>query len=833
MSAPTAPAPSSTTDPSPPMLISCCLMAHDYDTTSGGTNAGAPKNPAFAVSITPLDASGNVLGPMYTDPATNEPTANYVSVSVVDEGDHVVPVVASYVDENNQEQLVILSHDRQYPSRFPVSASGACAIKVFGDLSLPELELYDDSHGSTDVLLLEPGTDNTNYLGTIQAADITAATDFSTPPKPILNSSFAGQEGNIATALQKLAGQPQLGGAARRPRKGEPRRARWQPRDEDVGGFTITLTDTTISIGPAAPSLASDVGDFLSSLKSFYRDVVHGLDKVEQITFAAGNFIIQTAKSAWKWAVGELRAAVHAMVGFLKQVVQDVRQLAQWLSFLFDWKAIQANATTISKGISDRLANLIAWVGNTGSSADTKKANPWLESQLKSWQSSTTLQGPLDSPPPDASPALANQGSTYYPQATASTGGNSATIASNTPFASQAPPAQPQPCGTDYTPHSTWLHGKILGDPKFLPSTSATRNRVLGGDADDGSSFSDAIDKVLDDLKAIVQAVDPTQYPAWPGFKADLELLLHNPGTFTLQQLWDTLKQMCDVVAEVFRNVADKIMNTVADVLQALKDLLEQPLFSADSFVGGLLDSVLGMKPTPLNLLSLMLAIPVTLVGKLENLVKTAGAASGLRSASGPVASHHNDKAGEILNMAAAFANGFLALLTAINDAGQQLIKPVSLVVGLASLGAVVLSAPWTDYLKRDSDGAAIVTSSVLLVLQTGPALYNIISVFVPSLATLSIQETAPTYTLYGVIMAILCAGAACSVPKDDYLGFVLPCVGNTFSQVPNMGKFLCYLDDTPGKGVGTGAVVLFDVIGFGVPFATGLIGTAIEKKDG
>lgn len=816
---------SATADAPPPMLISSCLMAHDYDVAAGGTNAAPPRNPAFAVSITPLDSSGNVLGATYKDTAGNK-ALNYLSVCVIDEGDHIVPVVASYVDTNNQEQLVVLSHDEQYPTRFAVPASGICPIKVFGDLSLPQLMIFDDSHESTDAMLVSLGQDNTNYLGNLQAGDISAATDFSTPPQPILNSAFAGQEGNIATALQKIAGQSQPAtavrlGAAKR------RHARWQPRAEDVGGFTITLTATTVSVGPAAASVGAGVGGFLSSLKDFYRRIVHGVEKVAKITFEAGSFIIETAEAAWKWAVHEMRAAVHAIMGFLKQVVRDVRQLAQWLSFLFDWGAIQNTAMDISNTLCTRMTRLIAWISYPGStvSSDPPTANPLLRSHLQQWQDSSTLSDQLNSPPSVAAPALASQGSTYYPTAAASSGSGGASIASSLPFASQAPPSKPQPCGSDYTPHSTWLHGKLLGDSSFLPPSSIEGTRGLAAGDGPGSGFSQAIAKVLEDLKAIVAAVNPAQYPAWASFKQDLETLLQNPGKFTLQQLCDTLKQLCEVVAQVFVGVTEAIMATVAAVLSALKDLLETPLFSTSSFLGGLLKTVLGMEPTPLNLMALVIAIPVTLVGKVGNVVSGGGLPSGFGSAPQPVTG--SGQFSTDMGLAAAFANVFLGLFTVIDDAGYKMIKPVSFLTGLASWGAILLAAPFADLLKPDSSDVATVTASVMLLLQTPPAIWSMVSVFGP-MSAITLQEIAPLYTLYGGAMGILFVVAAGVNIKDDYLGFILPFTANEFSQLPNLGKVLCYVDSVVPEA-GTAGVILCDCIGFGASFATGVLGAFIK----
>jgi outer membrane protein assembly factor BamB len=142
----------------------------------------------------------------------------------------------------------------------------------------------------------------------------------------------------------------------------------------DISGTSGQATSYQTTFDPSRPSnlpapsmsasgtshvVIAGVGEVqaITSLKDFFNKVVKGAEKVAKMSWQfasnAVNTVIHTAESIYSLTITTLEDAVTAVVGFFKSIVADIKKMIEWLSALFDFKAIIANHTLIKSYISN------------------------------------------------------------------------------------------------------------------------------------------------------------------------------------------------------------------------------------------------------------------------------------------------------------------------------------------------------------------------------------------------------------------------------------------------------------------------------------------------
>ncbi|GAA2008974.1 outer membrane protein assembly factor BamB [Nakamurella flavida] len=163
----------------------------------------------------------------------------------------------------------------------------------------------------------------------------------------------------------------------------------------DLSGNVPAFSATADTAPPRGFTGARPDAGLGSLWHDFVQDVVKGAGVVEKVAVTVADDVataaqaivyatVNAAKAVYTLTIGCLEDAVTACIGFFKAVVNDARQLVQWLSRLFDWGNIIANHTLISQVVRNALTaptaspgvnTLGRWLaGNAGTTGTTGNA---------------------------------------------------------------------------------------------------------------------------------------------------------------------------------------------------------------------------------------------------------------------------------------------------------------------------------------------------------------------------------------------------------------------------------------------------------------------------
>lgn len=132
----------------------------------------------------------------------------------------------------------------------------------------------------------------------------------------------------------------------------------WTLRLGDQASFMPSDTDVLTAATAASQIQFGIFNDF----KDFVDDVVDaGSDVVQTVANWADDsvdFLVETAKKAYRFTVRTVKEAVTVLRGVLRSVVEAIEQVIQWLSFLFDWGDILRTAGAIENLVTGKLESL-------------------------------------------------------------------------------------------------------------------------------------------------------------------------------------------------------------------------------------------------------------------------------------------------------------------------------------------------------------------------------------------------------------------------------------------------------------------------------------------
>lgn len=349
---------------------------------------------------------------------------------------------------------------------------------------------------------------------------------------------------------------------------------------------------------PAQPNLSG-----LSDFDRFVTNVVKGAEQLAKVAWqdaeAGLTAALHSAEDSFTFAITCLEDAVTVCVGFLKSVVNDIRQTIQWLSALFDWEHIVAN--------HNFLKQLIA---NPNPTNDPTVTTGVLQ-QLQTWVSgSGALSGTLSTQ--------------MKGQAASSAGTTGGGLQGSTAQSSAGPNTDPQAAlgssGAGSGGQSTWMQQKFQENSGMRDAQSGTP-----GGTGSGASIPPAIgdsDTVVQLMESFVTSVEKTISQDFSTFPAQLEAklttiksTLADPKSLLGTGFADILAvftTLADDLIDVGVGIADDFATLVAGLISEMIDSLTQPLNIP--FISDLWKKLTGDQLTVLDMLTLLMAVPATVL---------------------------------------------------------------------------------------------------------------------------------------------------------------------------------------------------------------------------
>jgi outer membrane protein assembly factor BamB len=592
---------------------------------------------------------------------------------------------------------------------------------------------YQDSASLTDI-----ATTIRNAIGTRNAASVgapslaaSAAGKYIAYPASMPNVSYASDNTQPTTRLFVSGADPtftmDISGASgkttnyqtifdtSRPSNLPP------PSTVATGVVTIQMADGTLAI---------------TSIKDFFNKVVKGAEKVAKVAWQwasnAVNTVIHTAESIYQLTITTLEDAVTAVVGFLKSVVADIKKAIEWLSALFDWKAILANHTLIKTNVTNAFNQMQAWITkeigvlNTDASDITN-----MFGQVKGkGQSTTTATGQSVA----GQTVQSQQGPNSNTNDVYNTGGNN--------NATQC----------KWLGHKSMEGGEGVGRPApvrpkhlYLPWMSQAGMAAQPRSAS-GISDGPDLDTIFNAWATFVENIGKTIASDFNTFPAQLQAALttfkdkfKDPKTMLGNAFTDILAVLA-VLADDMINLGIEI---AADFLQLVNTMLSQiQAFVTEAtpnigFVSRLYTSLTGQSLTFLDLFALVVAVPTTILMEVLTGSKTQPP-SDLALLAG------NQPAGAMVTTTAEWVKIFLGTLAFILDAVGGLLDAYVYAWNFGNGSPELTFANRLDYAKSFIVWAVgVVLAAAWLspigpqdacywAYQAVPLIYNMVGLFFP-----------------------------------------------------------------------------------------------------
>ncbi len=741
------------------------MMVDDYDVT--GTTA-VPTTPTFQMALSLFDENMAPLTSCNVGVWASEP-----------------------VTLNVGGQALSIGTDSTSPTSIAASTTGQVIATCPAGIGAPNLFLQPDFFLSGFYLTVFPDTDNLNRLANVQAADLDPSTALGYDGQPILLTNFqdVNSRTNIADAIRNGIGrQQQPTGMAACARVGDAAPSRpFQPND--VPSWQLNFSSGTVSFvplsseqvvakyfGPMGPNEFQLAGGIFSDIGDFVKNVVHGAEGIAEVVWhfvdGVANLIVNGAENVYKFVVETVDDAVQVVTGIVKQVVTDVEHFFEWLSFLFDWGDIVNTHKLIEAQVTSAIGQLKTWVGQQIAMA---------ENDVDSFFAAR--ENDVDSLFDAIIGKLTGQTVASIQQS----GGD--------------PNAAFQAQGQDVSRQSSWLMNKVNANAGG--GTSAALALASTGDTD----FATAISSFFSGVGQTI-----SQDSKLASFSSDLQTALTNFSQlftsstgFAGQALADVLgiiRDLAELVIQLANDVADAFLSLLQTVLDGVLDFLTAPLDIP--FVSQFYKLIAGDQLSPLSLMSLVVAVPTTIVYK----ILTGGSVPGGSSSARLGASSLN-----WLGMANTFVLLILIPLWIAADL-TELPAPLSLAIAAATalslgLGFAVLDSTETeDFTMLLAEALSLViTVYGIKATQDDPEAWSAL---------------APTlYGGYGFGMMILYLLYAYLFPAKYFDPSSETMFANLFGELPYLGQPLNYIQ---ADDVGPAAVSLVDFVGYGTSAALNTI---------
>jgi hypothetical protein len=598
------------------------LMADDYP--GGSVKA---QGTSFRTQVRLLDANNNPRANKAVKVWANEPATLTI--------DSTIP--------GGQPTQVSLAGGPNSAQWLTTDSSGEISIiSVADNVNCPAIFMWGSFmyqvNGEYMVLYPDHGTLNT--LSTKSANDLSTGTSYDN--SSLLQSQYQGSAGDIATHIQNT-----LNGVA--------------SPSVSVAGGGLTLTpgapghrqppllqfdpNKYVAYPGAAPNLSSGVnysqnaaatyrkftpntsnypkgysfglsssatvdenllGSFLGSFVDMVKNVVvKAVQKVAQVVVTVvGDVIthvISVAEGFYKFAVNTVEAAAASVAAVLATVAKDIKSAVEWLSYLFAWDDMVQNASSISTAIQNNMQSFVTYINNGVGSA----------------------QGYVDSVLNSVTTDITNAFSGII----SDIGGS--TLHSQQPNGNNPQQVYGGSNSQSYT-KSQWMSSKVKNNVNGSSTSSSSLSAQLGDDP--------AVDKLLQAGENFLQTVVSKLKADTSNLPGNLHDQLSKFSSNCLQDPSSFVKNAITLLLTILEDAAILALDFVGAVLDAfigaLADLLNGALALATQAIdipvittlwNVITSSQSSFNLTILNLVSLVLAIPATIIVKA-----TGGQSSGV-----------------------------------------------------------------------------------------------------------------------------------------------------------------------------------------------------------
>ncbi|MEO1391013.1 MAG: LamG domain-containing protein [Cyanobacteria bacterium J06634_6] len=295
--------------------------------------------------------------------------------------------------------------------------------------------------------------------------------------------------------------------------------------------------------------------------------VQSGFSTVIGIAEGVVNVLVDTAQGVFRFVVDTVEKVAEFVEAVVNKVVKSIKQFIEFLQFLFDWDDILATQRFLFKTINsafDSADDLVTLAkGHVSSFVDDlqETLNEGTDSIIKS------LGG---------DPTEENKDDTF-----------------------ELPEA------------AEWFLNKVLGGSKSSKSQTATN----AGTADD--SASDSFQRALESLLEALTDIAGAGLEVFDGLVDTVQILIANPRRpeLALIELLDSIRDVGIKLLDAGENITLAFLDLVVTAIRLFQDALNAEI--RIPFISDLFKLLGAGKLTILNLLSLLVAIPVTVVSKL------------------------------------------------------------------------------------------------------------------------------------------------------------------------------------------------------------------------
>jgi len=456
------------------------------------------------------------------------------------------------------------------------------------------------------------------------------------------------------------------------------------------------------------------------------------------------HMIVDDANNTYQFIVDTVEKAEAVVAAVLKTVIGDLTRAVQWLSYLFDWTGMLATKDQIKTAVLANINNLQAFASNLSTNAiqDVHSFFTNIEAGVTSaFASVNQLIG--------NSTLQSQEYNNNNPQTIFGAGG-----------------------AKSYT-KSRWMMSKFQDNASQATVGSPA---LLKGLSD---SFLSNVEQLGTNVWNMIENDPNNQFQKIPGELRNLissfSLLVTNPSAF---------------VTKGFGDILDLISSIVVALLQVVDASIEALLQQLSGFIDAVLGVITqqinvpvlsdlyswitnGSQLTVVDLFSLIVAIPTTIISEAINAVSQGTGLTNLEA------------------IAELVAGAFYVVLDALSDAVSSLGAAAEQVVYLTSNITLLSLGTWAGL------GGASVTNGLFAALQAIPPVMTGVGYALninPAFAAFELlwQAAAPTLDLFYAVFML-----GFTMYKDVANGIkVLPLVGSIFGFLPYCFKYLAEGED-------------------------------------
>lgn len=765
------------------MLISYSwkYMAGDYSTDATGA-VPTSGSQIYRVDVQVLHASGA--------PAANMPMGLYVANTP-----EVTQNGGLNVTLNNQAFLVP-PVTAEPPANINTDEFGKLVIEIDGSTSpsVPQLLLFDFDPEAIFAYMttLTPDADNISRLSGLQGSDIASSnpTAVAYDNQPLIDDAYQGDLDAIAQGVQNTMGAVSAAPSAAdvfapRPMRRIARDALddssglrpWQPGG--VTNFLFSVSATGVNFDPGGATfpvegledLFGDFGKFIDACYKEGKKVVSlGLQYVEDAGHAVIQSFIEGAEDALQFAVTTVEDAAKVVGAVLQSVAQSVERALEWLSWLFDWKDFVKTAEMIAGQVTTTLnafaTNLQSTVGDVTGKIDSLRDQ--IETNLSSaLASDSTVSGKLGT-------GLGDMRSQTQSDAQSQNPTFMDALASNHSQMNWA--AGQVQSGSS----SAALAAGLGSDAALSAFQSAIKNAwttLMQGDA-----VKDAQSHLQDLMQSITATVKDADTLMGSNVLADLLADINNAVSFFL----DLLVAVVDGVLDLFSGLVTAVVGVLESEIDTIPILSD--VYSA---ITG------GDKLTLINLASLVVAIPTTLVYKA--LYNSSPADHAAKDAS-------TSQAFEVAKICRYYVSGAAALLGSI--AGKVPVVGTLIKAFITGLSAIGFALGFSALIEKNDAMIVIFLAAGIVPLLVQGGSYVLAKLDASEADALEKQVKPILGSAYGVLMLILACAFAFAEPDDFFDPDGFPLLVNVVDTVPDLFEILPLVSAAIGLTEQTGEFI-------------------------